>query len=134
VESLLPIGRLLLQLQVQGCSHPAGQPGQRLLIMPLQSDKVKSETRFKIASDMERVTRAAADPLNLRIPAPPRSEKELLLTESVPNSWNKISQALKKATTAKAFRNEYQKHRQTEAIPDGDQMMTRQADAGSMMS
>jgi hypothetical protein len=44
------------------------------------SDKVKSETWLKLASDMERATRAAANPLD---PSPvPRSEKELLLTES----------------------------------------------------
>ncbi len=48
VESLLPIGRLLLQLQVQGCSHPAGQPGQRLLIMPLQSGKVKQGLKWRV--------------------------------------------------------------------------------------
>jgi hypothetical protein len=31
-------------------------------------DRVKSDNWFKMASDGERVTRAAADPLNLRIP------------------------------------------------------------------
>jgi hypothetical protein len=36
-----------------------------------------------MATDMERVTRAAANPLNLQIPAPRRSKKELLLTENV---------------------------------------------------
>jgi hypothetical protein len=51
------------------------------------SDKVKSETWFKTESDMKRVTRAAADPLNLRIPAPRLEvrrnvEKELLLKKS----------------------------------------------------
>ncbi len=77
-------------------------------------DKVKSETWFKMASDMERVTRAAADPLNLRIPAP-RLEVRKNFSQRVPESWNKIPPALKQATTAKAFRNAYQKHKQTGA-------------------
>jgi hypothetical protein len=33
-------------------------------------------------------------------------------SQRVPECWNKIPQDLKKATTAKAFRNDYQKHRQ----------------------
>jgi hypothetical protein len=38
---------------------------QQVHRIPVGSDKVKSETWFEMASDMERVTRAAADPLNL---------------------------------------------------------------------
>jgi hypothetical protein len=43
-----------------------------------------------------------------------RSEKNFF-SQRVPESWNKLPPALKQATTAKAFRNAYQKHRQTEA-------------------
>jgi hypothetical protein len=75
-------------------------------------DKVKSETWFKMASDIERVTRAAADPLNLRIPAPRLEVRKNFFSQRVPECWNKIPQDLKQATTAKAFRNAYQKHRQ----------------------
>ncbi len=75
-------------------------------------DKVKSETWFKMASDIERVTRAAADPLNLRIPAPRLEVRKNFFSQRVPECWNKIPQDLKQATTAKAFRNTYQKHRQ----------------------
>ena len=78
-------------------------------------DKVKSETWFKMASDMERVTRAAADPLNLRIPVPRLEVRKNFFSQRLPESWNKIPPALKQATTAKAFRNAYQKHKQTGA-------------------
>jgi hypothetical protein len=55
-----------------------------------------------MASDGKRVTRAAADPLNLRNPClKNRSEKELLFTEGIPEKWNKIPAAVKKQ--AKAF-------------------------------
>jgi hypothetical protein len=74
---------------------------------------MKSETWFKIASDKERVTRAAADPLNLRIPAPRLEVRKNFFSQRVPESWNKIPPALKQATPA--FRNAYQKHRETEA-------------------
>ncbi len=67
-------------------------------------DKVKIETWFKMASDMERVTRAAADPPNLRIPAPRLEVRKNFFSQSVQESWNKIPLALKQATTAKAFR------------------------------
>ncbi len=79
------------------------------------SDKEKSETWFKMASDMERVTRAAADPLNLRIPVPRLEVRKNFFSQRVPESWNKILLALKQATTAKTFGNAYQKHKQTEA-------------------
>jgi hypothetical protein len=79
------------------------------------SDKVKSETWFKTASDMKRVTRAAADPLNLQIPAPCLEVRKNFFSQRVPESLNKIPPALKQATTAKAFHNAYQKHGQTEA-------------------
>jgi hypothetical protein len=65
-------------------------------------DKVKSETWFKMASDMEKVTRAAADPLNLRIPAPRLEVRKNFFSQRVPESWNKIPPSLKQATTAKA--------------------------------
>jgi hypothetical protein len=63
--------------------------------------------------------------LNLRIPTPRLEVRKNFSPQRVPESWNKIPPALKQATTAKAFRNAYQKHRQTEATalcrPDDDQ-------------
>jgi hypothetical protein len=55
------------------------------------SDKVNSETWFKMASDMERVTRAVADPLNLWIPAPCLEVRKNFFSQRVSESWNKIA-------------------------------------------
>jgi hypothetical protein len=90
-------------------------------------DKVRSETWFKMASDIERVTRAAADPLNLRIPAPRLSVRKNFFSQRVLESWNKIPPALKQATCLP----EAQANGSFRLM--GDQMMTRQADVGSMM-
>jgi hypothetical protein len=57
---------------------------------------VKSETWFKMAR------------LEVR-------KNFFSISQKVPGSWNKNPPLLKQATTAKAFRNAYQKHRQTGA-------------------
>jgi hypothetical protein len=84
-------------------------------------DKVRSETWFKMASDIDRETRAAAYPLNLRIPASRLEVRKNFFSQRVPESWNKIPPALKQATTAKAFRNAYQNTGKRELPPDGRQ-------------
>ncbi len=76
---------------------------------------VKSDTWFKMASDGERVTRAAADPLNLRIPAPRLEVRKNFFSQRVPEDWNRIPPMVKNAETVKAFRNAYRKHRLPEA-------------------
>ncbi len=68
-----------------------------------------------MASDGERVTRAAADPLNLRIPAPRLEVRKNFFSQRVPEDWNKIPPEVKNAETVKAFRNAYRKHRLPEA-------------------
>jgi hypothetical protein len=78
-------------------------------------DRVESDTWFKMACDGERVTRAAADPLNLRIPAPRLEVRKKFFPQRVPDDWNKIPPVVKIAETAKAFRNAYRKHRLPEA-------------------
>jgi hypothetical protein len=85
-------------------------------------DRVKSDTWFKIASGGERVTRAAADPLNLWIPASRLEVRKNFFSQRVPDDWNKIPPVVKNAETAKAFRNAYRKHRLYRKLPpDGDQ-------------
>lgn len=79
------------------------------------TDKVKSDSWFKMACDGERITRAAADPLNLRIPVSRLEVRKNFFSQRVPEKWNRIPPAVKQAPTAKAFRNAYQKHRLTEA-------------------
>ncbi len=97
-------------------------------------DKVKSETWFKMASDIERVTRAAADPLNLRIPAPRLEVRKNFFSQRVPESWTKIPQDLKQATTAKALQRLPEAQANGSFRLMGDKMENRHADAGSMMS
>ena len=70
-------------------------------------DKVQSENWFVMAANGERATRAAADPLNLRIPAPRLEVRRHFFTQRVPEPWNKIPAALKSAATVDGFRRGY---------------------------
>jgi hypothetical protein len=63
-------------------------------------DRGKSDTWFKMASDGERVTRAAADLLNQWIPASQLEVKKHFFSQRVPEDWNKIPPVLKNAETA----------------------------------
>ncbi len=77
---------------------------------------MNSDTWFKMSSDAERVTRAAADPLNFRIPVSRLEAKRNFLSQG---KWNKIPAVAKQAEMAKVFRNSstgFQK-----LPPDGDQ-------------
>ncbi len=47
--------------------------------------------------------RAAADPLNLRIPASRLEVRKHFFSQRVPEDWNKIPPVVKNAETAKAF-------------------------------
>ncbi len=82
---------------------------------------------------MERVTRAAADPLNLWIPAPCLEVRKNFFSQRVPESWNKIpvAQALKQATTARHFAMHTINTGKLKLLPVGDQMFSRQVDAVS---
>ncbi len=51
-----------------------------------------------MASGMERVTKAAADPLKLCLEV-----RKNFFSQRVPESWNKFHSALKQAATAKAL-------------------------------
>jgi hypothetical protein len=79
-----------------------------------RKDRVKRDTWFKMASDGERVTRAAADPLNLRI-SPWLEVRKNFFSQQVPDDWNKIPPVVKNAETAKAFQNAFRNHRLPEA-------------------
>ncbi len=50
-----------------------------------------------------------------RIPAPRLEVRKNFFSQRVPEDWNKIPPVVKKAETAKAFRNAYRKHRLPEA-------------------
>jgi len=57
-------------------------------------DKVSSDTWFASVAAGERATRAAAHPLNLRVPAPGLEVRRHFFTQRVPGEWNRILAAL----------------------------------------
>jgi hypothetical protein len=77
-------------------------------------DKVRSEQWFEMAAGGEWATRAAADPLNLRIPAPRLEIRRNFFTQRVPAQWNRIPSTLKCAATVNAFRSGYKMYRRME--------------------
>jgi len=77
-----------------------------------KKDKVNSEHWFEMAAAGERHTRAAADPLNMRIPAARLEVRRNFFTQRVPRLWNGVPAALKSAKTVNGFRSGYKKFRQ----------------------
>ena len=77
-------------------------------------DKVNSEQWFEMMGDGDRVTRAAADPLNMRIPAPRLEIRRHFFTQRVPAEWNRVPAALKRAPTVQSFRSGYRAYRRGE--------------------
>ena len=59
----------------------------------------------------EHATRASADPLNPRVPAPRLEVRKHFFTQQVPAEWYRIPAPLKNAATVKAFKNSYQAFR-----------------------
>ena len=80
-------------------------------------DQVKKETWFEMA---ERRTRAAADPLYLRIPAPRLEVRRNFFSQRTPKEWNKIPATLKNARTVMEFKNGLKRWRSGRAPMDGD--------------
>ena len=74
-------------------------------------DKVMHSEWFTRVASGQRATRAAADPWNLRVPAPRLEVRKNFFTQRVPEQWNKIPPALKCAATANAFKNGYRQIR-----------------------
>jgi len=77
-------------------------------------DKVNSEQWFEMMGNGDRVTRAAADPLNMRVPAPRLEIRRHFFTQRVPAKWNQVPAALKRAPTAQSFRSGYKSPRRGE--------------------
>ena len=75
-------------------------------------DKVKRDTWFKMASDstVNVRTRAAADPLALKIPVNRLNERKHFFSQRVPEQWNKIPLEIRGAATAAGFEAAYAAH------------------------
>jgi ribonucleases P/MRP protein subunit RPP40 len=74
-------------------------------------DMVKKDTWFKGLGEGGRDTRASADPLNLRIPAPRLEIRRSFFSQRVPAQWNRIPAEIKAARTATAFKSAYRAFR-----------------------
>ena len=68
---------------------------------------------FDMAADGERSTRAAADPLNLRVPRARLELRKNFFTTRVVEHWNRVPGAIKNADTTDAFKRHYKAHRLT---------------------
>ncbi len=76
-------------------------------------DKVMADTWFAMASENagDRVTRAAADPLRLKIPANRLEVRKNFFSQRVPEQWNKIPLGVRESATAAAFKAAYAAYR-----------------------
>ena len=74
-------------------------------------DKVNRDTWFRMVGSSDRGTRAASDPLNMRIPAPRTELRKMFFSQRVPTVWNQVPAAIKAARTAGSFKRLYRAHR-----------------------
>jgi hypothetical protein len=83
-------------------------------------DAVETSTWFTPAATVGRSTRAIADPLNLRIPAPRLEIRKNFFSQRVPKEWNEVPADLKNAATVNGFRAGYQRLRRSRGPINGD--------------
>ncbi len=76
-------------------------------------DDVNKNTWFTMLSTNDRVTRATADPLNIRGTVNRLEIRQNFFSQRVPERWNKIPHELKSAKHVSAFRKGYQTLRRT---------------------
>jgi len=87
----------LEKVQKNTMKHDSGEQGTE------KKYKVQSEGWFDMAVNGERATHVAADPLNMRIPAPRVEVRKYFFTQRVPEAWNRILAALKSAAMVTSF-------------------------------
>jgi hypothetical protein len=74
-------------------------------------DMVKSEVWFQKVDRAERLTRSAADPLNLRSQTARLEVRRNFFSNITVEDWNKIPSEVKNARTVAIFKDGYAKHR-----------------------
>jgi len=84
-------------------------------------DNVKEETWFERVSNTGRATRAADDPLNLRIPAPRLEIRRHFFSQRTPKDWNNVPAKVKNAPNTMSFKNGYKVYRRQRATGGGDE-------------
>jgi len=81
---------------------------------------LQKETWFEMAGATGRATRATADPLNLRVPAPRLEIRRHFFSQRVPKSWNEVPSDLKNVATVEAFRHGYRRLRRQRGPNGGE--------------
>ena len=76
-------------------------------------DKVKPGFESAAATGGERVTRAAADPLNVKIPFARLELRKNFFTARAPPLWNLIPGELKNSRNPEQFKYQYRRYRST---------------------
>ena len=71
-------------------------------------DNVNKDTWFTMLNTTDRVTRATANPLNIRGTVNRLEIRQHFFSQRVPECWNKIPHELKSAKNVSAFRKGYQ--------------------------
>ena len=71
----------------------------------------KVDNLFERAAAGERATRAAADPLNVKVPFARLEIRKNFFTVRAANQWNKIPADIKNANSRDSFKQQYKKHR-----------------------
>jgi ribonuclease P/MRP protein subunit RPP40 len=84
-------------------------------------DNVETNTWFEKVTSNGRATRAADDPLNLRIPAPRLDIRRNFFSQRTPKEWNNVPMAVKNAPSKMSFKNGYKKFRRQRTTGDGTQ-------------
>ena len=80
-------------------------------------EKLDPHCWFTMASDIERVTRQFADPLNIRPGTPRLDIRRYFYSQRVVDSWNSVPHDIKKSVSVNAFKNAYRRHRDTMLAP-----------------
>jgi len=75
-------------------------------------DNVEPSTWFTMASEGARITRMAADPLNIRPQAPRLDIRRQFFSQRVIENWNSIPSEIKNSLTVTSFKNAYKRHRE----------------------
>ncbi len=74
-------------------------------------DRVNSDTWFQRVDTTGRVTRSAADPLNLRQQAARLEVRRHFFSNRVIEGWNEVPSEIKNARTVHSFKRAYRAHR-----------------------
>ena len=77
-------------------------------------DNVNKEMWFSMASEGQRATRQAADPLNIKPGASRLEIRRHFFSQRVVEEWNRVPAAVKSAVTVIAFKNGHKRK-----IPEG---------------